>query len=381
MNPSNHPGSEPTVPQTTRVAVAPSDAVVRSPAIGLTLGDPSGIGPEVMIAALAATRLAERMVCRLYVPQEICAAVGDWLGRLGLEVSATSPVRVSGGHPDALVASGVVLHPIAAVDGIAEAPPLAGQPTAGGRSMTMRSLAALLDAACAGQLDAIATGPAVKAIFDGHRPDFPGQTEYVAWRLGVDRFAMMLAGPALRVVPVTTHMALRDVAQRLDSGLIVRAVEATVDALRRWYGISQPRLAVCGLNPHAGEGGRMGDEEPRIIVPALTTLVAAGHNVVGPVPADTAFHHALSGRYDAVVCMYHDQALGPLKTVHFADAINVTCGLPIPRVSPDHGTAWDIAGRGEADSSSAIAALELAGRVAASKHGVAIGDAARAIGG
>ena len=180
---------------------------------------------------------------------------------------------------------------------------------------------------------------------------------------------MMLAGPRLRVVPVTTHMALRDVAVRLDKDLIVRVSEATSDALRRWYDIAAPRLAVCGLNPHAGEGGRMGDEEARLVEPAVRALAAAGHDVTGPVPADTAFHHALSGRYDAVVCMYHDQALGPLKTVHFADAINLTCGLPMPRVSPDHGTAWDIAGRGVADPTSAIAALELAARVAGRAQG------------
>lgn len=176
---------------------------------------------------------------------------------------------------------------------------------------------------------------------------------------------MMLAGPRLRVVPVTTHIALRDVAKLLTTEDIVRCGLAAVDGLVRWLDIASPRLAVCGLNPHVYEGGRLGDEEERIIVPAIQQLRAMGIDIDGPMVADSVFYRAMTGRFDAVLCMYHDQALGPLKTVHFQDGYNLTCGLPVPRISPDHGTAYDIAGKGIADPGSMVQALQRAERMAA----------------
>jgi 4-hydroxythreonine-4-phosphate dehydrogenase len=219
------------------------------------------------------------------------------------------------------------------------------------------ALEAMAYAGSRGELDAMVTGPVPKGIFDHLEPRPPGQTEFLAQVLRAPRFAMMLAGPRLRVVPVTTHVPLRDVARLLTTEGIVNCGLAADDALRRWLDIREPRLAVCGLNPHAGEGGRLGDEEARIIAPAVQELRALGLEVDGPVVADTVFHRAITGRYDAVLCMYHDQALGPLKTVHFHDACNLTCGLPVPRISPDHGTAYDIAGKGVADAASMIQAF------------------------
>jgi 4-hydroxythreonine-4-phosphate dehydrogenase len=174
---------------------------------------------------------------------------------------------------------------------------------------------------------------------------------------------MMMAGPRLRVVLVTIHLALADVPRRLTRDGVQQTIEITARALRQQFGIRAPRIAVCGLNPHAGEHGLFGDEEDRIIAPA----VRAAHRhakVVGPLAADSVFAHAVEGRYDAVVCMYHDQGLAPFKLLHFADGVNVTLGLPFVRTSPDHGTAFDIAGTGKADPRSMIAALLLAAQTA-----------------
>ena len=175
---------------------------------------------------------------------------------------------------------------------------------------------------------------------------------------------MMLAGPTLRVVPLTVHVALAEVPRRLDQEIILAQARIVAEALRRDFGIDRPRLAVAALNPHAGEGGAMGDEEERIILPALRRLQSDGIDVIGPLPADTMFHARARSGYDAALCMYHDQALVPVKTLHFDDAVNVTLGLPFVRTSPDHGTALGIAGRGLARPDSLIAAIELADAMA-----------------
>ena len=179
---------------------------------------------------------------------------------------------------------------------------------------------------------------------------------------------MMLAGPSLKVVPLTVHIPLAEVPRRLDAEGIVRRARIVALAMRRDFGIAGPRLAVAGLNPHAGEGGAMGDEELRIVAPALARLRAEGIDVLGPLPADTMFHARARARYDVALCMYHDQALIPVKTLHFDDAVNVTLGLPFVRTSPDHGTALDIAGQGRARPDSLIAALGLAAAMAARRR-------------
>ncbi|MSP90926.1 MAG: 4-hydroxythreonine-4-phosphate dehydrogenase PdxA [Myxococcales bacterium] len=326
--------------------------------IGVTLGDAAGIGPEVLLQALGHTHLHERARVQVYV----AAALEAWLravcARFGLPTGSVRPAAPG-------------LHLIAVGErGPAPAPvPEAGHPTDASRAQAFAALDAMAAAARRGEIDAMVTGPVPKAIFDHLDPRPPGQTEYLAERLGAQRFAMMLAGPRLRVVPVTTHVPLRRVAELLTSDAIVAAGEAAADALVRWFAIAAPRLAVCGLNPHAGEGGRLGDEEATIIAPAVQRLRQLGIDARGPVVADAVFHQAMTGRYDAVLCMYHDQALGPLKTVHFHEAVNVTCGLPVPRLSPDHGTAYDIAGKGVADAGSMVQALVRAERMAQMQRG------------
>jgi 4-hydroxythreonine-4-phosphate dehydrogenase len=182
---------------------------------------------------------------------------------------------------------------------------------------------------------------------------------------------MMLAGPTLRTIPVTTHLELADVPRELTSGLIEARARAVLRGLQRGFGIADPRLAVAGLNPHAGEGGQLGREEIEIIAPAIAALAAEGWRVTGPHPADTLFHAAARAKYDAALCMYHDQALIPVKALHFEDAVNVTLGLPIVRTAPDHGTAFDIAGQDRADPRPMAAAIRMAAESAAHRAAAA----------
>jgi 4-hydroxythreonine-4-phosphate dehydrogenase len=217
-----------------------------------------------------------------------------------------------------------------------------------------------------GAASGLVTGPVSKARLYAVGFSHPGQTEFVAERCGVagDLIAMMLAGPTLRVVPVTTHVPLRQVPDMLSVDLIVAKARAAIRGLQRQFGIERPRLAVAGLNPHAGEDGALGREEMEVVIPAIERLRADGHDVSGPHSADIMFEPRRRSRYDAALCMYHDQALIPLKTLHFDEGINVTLGLPIVRTSPDHGTAFDIAGRGLADPGAMIAAIRTAGECA-----------------
>ncbi len=331
------------------------------PRIGVTLGDAAGIGPEVMLQALVHTNLQARNRVAVYVAAELepwLRTACDRFGLLDDEPGADGQSGVDG--------PGLQLRTVPAeVPVVGESLPQPGRSTVESRSQAFRALSELADRAIAGDLDVMVTGPVPKGIFDHLTPRPPGQTEFLAARMQAPRFAMMLAGPRLRVVPVTTHVALRDVAQLLTTDKIVNCGLAAADALVRWLGIAAPRLAVCGLNPHAGEGGRLGDEEARIIIPAVAELARLGIDVEGPLVADSVFYRAMTGRYDAVLCMYHDQALGPLKTVHFHDAYNLTCGLPVPRISADHGTAYDIAGKGIADPASMVQTLLRAERMAA----------------
>jgi 4-hydroxythreonine-4-phosphate dehydrogenase len=208
----------------------------------------------------------------------------------------------------------------------------------------------------------VVTGPVSKHQLYGIGFAHPGQTEFVAERCGVSpgNVAMMLAGPTLRTVPVTTHLPLADVSKVLTTALIEARGRATLRGLKRNFGIAEPRLAVAGLNPHAGEGGALGREELEIIEPAIAALRAEGWIVTGPHPADTMFHGPARARYDAALCMYHDQALIPLKALHFEEGVNLTLGLPIVRTAPDHGTAFDIAGQDKADPRAMASAIRMA---------------------
>ncbi|MBM4394637.1 MAG: 4-hydroxythreonine-4-phosphate dehydrogenase PdxA [Deltaproteobacteria bacterium] len=306
--------------------------------VGITIGDPAGIGPEVVGAALGAgsgsgsgsgSILGGRF--RLYGPGPMVRALAAAVP--GCDAVATTPT----------------------LDGVE----IGRYTPASGAASVAALLAAARDLA-GGRIAALVTGPISKAALAEAGLPHPGQTELVAEACGVGRFAMMLAGPRLRVVLATTHMALRDVPAALTRERVFDASDLVAAFLRDRLRIEAPRLAVLGLNPHASDGGRFGDEEERVIAPAIARLRAAGIDAAGPLPADTAFHRAAAGAFDAVVAMYHDQGLGPLKLLHFPDAINVTLGLPRPRCSPDHGPAFDLAGTGRADPSSTRAAVAFA---------------------
>jgi 4-hydroxythreonine-4-phosphate dehydrogenase len=244
-----------------------------------------------------------------------------------------------------------------------------GRPDAANARAVIASIDQAVALVTRGRAAALVTNPIQKASLQDAGFKFSGHTEYLGHLAGGARAVMMLtverASPPLRVVPVTVHEPLRAVAGLLSIESIVRCARAAVAALMADFGVARPRLAVAALNPHAGEDGKIGDEEARIIAPAVAALKASGIDARGPAPADTLFHAAARAAYDAVICMYHDQALVPLKTIDFAGGVNVTLGLPFVRTSPDHGTALDIAARGIADATSFIAALELAARLAA----------------
>ena len=218
--------------------------------------------------------------------------------------------------------------------------------------------------ALAGEVDAIVTGPVHKASLHAAGYRYPGVTEFLAHLVGDVDVAMMLATGSLRVVLVTTHIPLRDVPAAVTTARVVAAGRITVAALERWWGIPRPRLAVCALNPHAGEGGLFGDEDQRVLAPAVRALGAAG-----PLPADTVFVKALRGEFDAVLAPYHDVGMTAVKVAGFGTGVNVTLGLPFPRTAPDHGTAFDIAGRNIADAGSMRAALDLAVQLAGKSRG------------
>lgn len=298
----------------------------RLPRVAVTLGDPRGIGPEISARALEAPLGAEIVVIGAEdqigaVPASQYLSVGVW-GK----GSGDGP----GGKQRAVRAGTIAGHAV---------------------EQAVRL-------ALAGEVDAIVTAPANKQALHLAGFPYPGHTEWLAHLAGDVDVAMMLASDRLRVVLVTTHAPLRDVPTLLTTDKIVRTGKVTANALRRWWGIEHPRLAVCALNPHAGEGGLFGDEEPRILAPAAKKLGAAG-----PLPADTVFVRAMQGEFDAVLAPYHDVGMTAIKVAAFGQGVNVTLGLPFPRTSPDHGTAFDIAGTGKADPSSMRVALELAAKL------------------
>jgi 4-hydroxythreonine-4-phosphate dehydrogenase len=242
-----------------------------------------------------------------------------------------------------------------------------GHPTIAGAHCSLDALELAVGLARSGSASAVVTGPVSKEQLYAIGFQHPGQTEFVAERCGISptNVVMMLAGPTLRTVPVTTHIPLRDVPDSLTSALIESRARATLRGLQRSFGIAEPRLAIAGLNPHAGEGGSLGLAEVKVIAPAIAALAAEGWRVTGPHPADTMFHARARANYDAALCMYHDQALIPIKALHFEEAVNITLGLPIVRTAPDHGTAFDIAGQDLADPRPIAAAMLMAARSAA----------------
>jgi len=314
------------------------------------MGDPAGIGAEVLCAALHDAEVSRRVRAVVFGDSGIWAEACERMG-----VPDHLP-RVRLGDP--LPAQSVLVE-VARLGG-----PDWGRPSPEGGRAQKAYLEAALDLVKAGGADALCTGPIHKASIRAAGFPFPGHTEFLRDELGAERVVMMLAGPVLRVALATTHLALADVPRALSVEGLHATLAIVSDSLRLRFGIDRPRIAVCGLNPHAGEGGLFGDEEGRIVTPAIERARAEGIEAEGPYPADGLFPRAARGGWDAVLALYHDQGLIPVKTVHRETAVNVTLGLPIVRTSPDHGVAYDIAGKGVADPSSAIHALRMAADLA-----------------
>jgi 4-hydroxythreonine-4-phosphate dehydrogenase len=316
------------------------------PRIALTSGEPAGIGPELCLAIAS-----RELRCEL-----VCLADRDLLAerarRLGLNIELRDYVaRAPQRHePGALL---VEHHPLAA-------PSIPGRlDTANGRYV-LDLLDRATDGASAGEFSAIVTAPVHKSVIADSGVPFTGHTEYLATRTHAPLPVMMLASNEMRVALATTHLPLKDVSAAITIDSLCKIVTIVHHDLQKWWGIPEPRIAVCGLNPHAGESGHLGDEEIRVIGPAIALLKERGIRVSGPLPADTAFVPRILADFDAVLAMYHDQGLPVIKHAGFDTAVNITLGLPILRTSVDHGTALDLAGTGRADPSSLLSAIELA---------------------
>ncbi len=326
--------------------------------IGLTMGDPAGIGGELTLRAWLARNRPEAAAAPFIAFDD-----SDRLAALARHMRYKVPLREIA-HPSEAAAAFPNALPVMPVR--LAAAPHPGMPEAANASAVITSIETATRFAMVGEIGAVVTNPINKAALYGAGFAYPGHTELLAALTGTSgRQVMMLVSPMLRVVPVTVHASLRESIAMLSSPLIAASARTTAEALRRDFGIARPRLAIAGLNPHAGESGALGDEELRIIRPAIDSLRAAWEDVSGPWSPDTMFTASARSRYDVAICMYHDQGLIPLKTLDVDQGVNVTLGLPIVRTSPDHGTAYDIAGQGVANPSSLIAALRLAAELAA----------------
>ncbi|MEL6168178.1 MAG: 4-hydroxythreonine-4-phosphate dehydrogenase PdxA [Pseudomonadota bacterium] len=314
--------------------------------LALTMGDPAGIGPELAAKCWAALKDTLPFV---------------WIG---------DPATLPGGTPFKVLATAgeaamvsknalpVLAHPC-------PAPVRPGQPDGRNSDAVISSIKRGVDLVGSGDCTGLCTLPISKAVLiDGAAFAYPGHTEFLAALAGVDQVVMMLASPLLRVVPATIHIPLAEVPAALNPKDLESTLRVTHAALITDFGVASPRILVAGLNPHAGEDGKIGTEDRDVIAPVVARLAAEGLDVRGPVSADTMFHEPARRRYDAAVAMYHDQALIPIKTLDFSGGVNVTLGLPFVRTSPDHGTAFDIAGTGAADPTSTVAALRLAADMA-----------------
>ena len=333
--------------------------------LALSQGDPAGIGPDV-------TLMAWTLRQQLAIPAFLYIGDPDVLSAraalLGLDVTL-----IESDCGNAVQAFGNALPFVKLAAGTDITP---GKPDSASAASTIRAIETAVELTISGKAAAVVTNPIAKSVLYSAGFTFPGHTEFLA-DLGVKAFGqnvipvMMIAGPALRTVPVTIHIPLKDVPAALTEDLVYQTCRIIAYDMNARFGLSAPRLAVSGLNPHAGEDGALGLEDAAVIAPAIARLRAHGIDAWGPLPGDTMFHAAARETYDVAVCMYHDQALIPAKALGFDDAVNVTLGLPFIRTSPDHGTAFSLAGTGKARPSSLIAALKMAAEMAlkSSSHG------------
>ncbi|MEZ4601259.1 MAG: 4-hydroxythreonine-4-phosphate dehydrogenase PdxA [Syntrophotaleaceae bacterium] len=325
----------------------------------LTMGDPAGVGPEIILKAWLAGQLDA------WAGSLLVAGDPFVLSRAAEVLKAEIRVEENkAGLATHQMRAGERFLALRALSDLSVENPAWGRPTAACGAAMVKYIEWACDRCLAEEASGMVTAPISKQAILAAGCEAPGHTELLASRCGAGKVVMMLAGERLRVCLVTTHLALRDVPGALNTPDILETIRITDSSLRRFFGLSRPRLAVLALNPHAGEGGRFGDEETRIIAPAIETARREGILASGPHSADALFHFAARGDYDAVICMYHDQGLIPLKLLHFSDGVNVTLGLPIIRTSVDHGTAYDLAGTGRADSASLVAAVRMAAGMA-----------------
>ncbi|HEX8302231.1 4-hydroxythreonine-4-phosphate dehydrogenase PdxA [Sphingomonas sp.] len=319
--------------------------------LAVAMGDSAGVGPEITAKAWKAREL--HSLAPFFAVGDPRAIRQVWDGPI---VQITDPEEATSAFARAL--------PILTVGDGGEVVP--GTPNDSTARAALQSLEIAVGLASAGAAGGVVTGPVSKAQLYGIGFTYPGQTEFVAERCGIsgENAVMMLAGPTLRVVPLTVHLAIADVPGALSIELILAKARVTARGVLRNFGIERPRLAFAGLNPHAGEGGAIGREEIDIILPAIELLRAEGIDAIGPFAADAMFHARARAGYDVALCPYHDQALIPIKTLHFDEGVNITLGLPIVRTAPDHGTAFGIAGKDQAHPGAMIAAIRMAASAA-----------------
>jgi 4-hydroxythreonine-4-phosphate dehydrogenase len=326
------------------------DEATMLPIIGITMGDPAGVGPEIIVKALSDPEIYK--ICRPVV-------FGD-AGALTMNLKASGGLAIKEiPHPSEAVGKSGRIDLIAVCE-LDEECLIPGTPRLEGGTAMVDCVVAAVEMAKKGEIAAVVTCPISKALMQQAGFSFEGHTQLIASMTDCQDYIMMLAGERLRVALVTIHCALKEVPSLLSAEKVYKTIAVTSKALACDFGIRAPRIAVAGLNPHAGESGLFGSEEDSTIRPAVERAVGDGYSCEGPYPPDTVFHRAASGEFDAVVAMYHDQGLIPLKLLHFNDAVNVTLGLPIIRTSVDHGTAYDIAGKGTADPSSLKSAIRMA---------------------
>ncbi|PIE62959.1 MAG: 4-hydroxythreonine-4-phosphate dehydrogenase PdxA [Desulfobacter postgatei] len=321
------------------------------PVLGITMGDPSGIGPEIVLKSLADPEIMN--VCIPVVLGDL-----DILKKGDVNLKALSKLATTDDlHYDF---SNLPRGGLVCLSNLNPDVTELGHPTPDTGSAMETYINTGVDLALSGAIDALVTAPITKTGLKLAGSSFHGHTELIADKTGTDNFAMMMAGSRLKVVLTTIHIPLSQVPEQLSSREITRIINLTQDTLITRFGIQTPRLAVAGLNPHAGEAGMFGHEETDIILPAVINAQEQGVDITGPHPPDTVFFNAVDGRFDAVICMYHDQGLIPFKLIHFRDGVNTTIGLPIIRTSVDHGTAYDIAWKGIADPTSMKEAIKMA---------------------
>ncbi len=320
----------------------------KRPVIGITMGDPAGIGPEIICRLAREDDVFE--ICRPIV-------IGD-PGVLSEYADASVRIKETDTVSETQGRTGVI--EVMKISSLVKKDYIPGKPTLAGGTAMVKYILAAVDMASKGDISAMVTCPLNKALMNRAGYNYEGHTQLISDLTDTEDYVMMLAGNKLRVTLVTIHCALRDVPGKLTTDNILKTISITASSLKKDFGINAPRIVVAALNPHAGEEGLFGLEEISVIRPAVDRAIELGYDVSGPLPADTLYPKAVSGSYDAVVNMYHDQGLIPLKLLHFSDGVNVTLGLPIIRTSVDHGTAYDIAGKGIADHSSLKSAVIMA---------------------